>query len=366
VLEKEVSKVVRAAEESMTPVERETIARRNKKVTMRPERSESRGEGPSEPKGKSIDPREWGNAGLSDEDLNLDTQRAALESYSKSKKVNRHKSKSGRHSKQRKVKPAEMRPEAQIDPKSYLGVTLKKIGKGTSRKRRDPSLSSSDSTSKSSSLSESSSSESESSESDSDSDKSEPKLRRRKDKHRKPKAKRSRVKGSKLLKPKSYNGEPDSRIFNRFVRESQAYLKAYGVPRKEQAFTLSYFLEGKAYNFYVQKVSLNEAKWSLSDFYTGLFNFSFPINYRMQMRKKLDKYYQNDKTVMEYVHGLEEFFNMIGSVTKRERVLKFWKGIRLQIQKALWRDGLNPEVSTWEEVIEQAEIIEISESVVNP
>jgi len=174
------------------------------------------------------------------------------------------------------------------------------------------------------------------------------------------------VKGSKLLKPKSYNGEPDSRIFNRFVRESQAYLKAYGVPRKEQAFTLSYFLEGKAYDFYVQKVSLNEAKWSLSDFYTGLFNFSFPINYRMQMRKKLDKYYQNDKTVMEYVHGLEEFFNMIGSVTKRERVLKFWKGIRLQIQKALWRDGLNPEVSTWEEVIEQAEIIEISESVVDP
>src|SRR6266446_7924832 len=57
---------------------------------------------------------------------------------------------------------------------------------------------------------------------------------------------------------------------------------------------------------------------------------------------------------------------MIGSVTKRERVLKFWKGIRLQIQKALWRDGLNPEVSTWEEVIEQAEIIEISESVVDP
>jgi len=128
---------------------------------------------------------------------------------------------------------------------------------------------------------------------------------------------------------------------------------------------LSYFLEGKAYDFYVQKVSLNEAQWSITDFYTGLFNFCFPINYRMQMRKKLNKYYQNDKTILEYVHGLEELFNIIGSVTKREMVLKFWNGSRHMIQKALWRDGLNPEVSTWEEVIEQAEIIEISESVVD-
>ena len=72
--------MVREAEKSLTPAERETIARRSQKVTKRCERSESRGEGPSETKGKGIDPREWGNAGLSIEEIDVDTQRTALES----------------------------------------------------------------------------------------------------------------------------------------------------------------------------------------------------------------------------------------------------------------------------------------------
>jgi len=184
----------------MTPAEREMIARRSKKVAKRPERSESRGEGSSEPKGKGIDPREWGNAGLSNEEIDVDTQRAALESYAKSKKEHEKKRSSRRSSKYRKVRPAEMRPETQIDPKSYLGVTLKNIGKESSRKRRDPSPSSSDSSSSSSSSSESSSSESESSESDSEPDRSDPSPRRRKHKRRKSKSKRSRVRGSMLTR----------------------------------------------------------------------------------------------------------------------------------------------------------------------
>jgi len=172
VLEKEFSKVVHEAEKSLTPAERETIARRSQKVAKRRERSKSRGEGPSEPKGKSIDPREWGNAGLSPEEINVETQRAALESYAKPKKGHKERRTSGRPSKHKKVGPAEMRPETQIDPKSYLGVTLKNVDKGSNRKRRDPSPSSSDSSSEGSS-SESSSPESESSTSDS-SDRSDP------------------------------------------------------------------------------------------------------------------------------------------------------------------------------------------------
>ena len=83
----------------------------------------------------------------------------------------------------------------------------------------------------------------------------------------------------------------------------------------------------------------------------------------MQLRKKLAKCHQNDKSIPEYLHELHELFNMIGNVSKRDRMLKFWNGSRPIIQKGLWRDNLNPEMSSWGEVITQAEIIEISENV---
>ena len=38
---------------------------------------------------------------------------------------------------------------------------------------------------------------------------------------------------------------------------------------------------------------------------------------------------------------------------------------RILIQKGLWRDNLNPETSSWSKVVAQAEIIEISENVVD-
>ena len=101
----------------------------------------------------------------------------------------------------------------------------------------------------------------------------------------------------------------------------------------------------------------------LKQFYVELFNHCFPVDYRMQLRKKLAKCHQNEKTVAEYLHELHELYNMIGNVSERDRVLKFWNGSRPIIQKGLWRDNLNPETSSWSEVIAQAEIIEISENV---
>ena len=83
----------------------------------------------------------------------------------------------------------------------------------------------------------------------------------------------------------------------------------------------------------------------------------------MQLRKSLDRCHQNNKSITEYTHELHELFNMIGDIQERDRVLKFWNGVRPVIQKGLWHDSLNPETSSWDKVVTQAEIIEISENV---
>lgn len=64
-----------------------------------------------------------------------------------------------------------------------------------------------------------------------------------------------------------------------------------------------------------------------------------------------------------YVHKLEELFNLIGSVDERDQVIKLWNGLRASIQQALWRDHYNPEISSWEDIVNHAETIELSENV---
>ena len=83
----------------------------------------------------------------------------------------------------------------------------------------------------------------------------------------------------------------------------------------------------------------------------------------MQMHQSLAHFHQNNKTVAEYTHKLQELFNMIGDILEQDRVIKFWNGAQPIIQKGLWHDNLHPEISTWDEVVNQAEIIEISENV---
>ena len=130
-----------------------------------------------------------------------------------------------------------------------------------------------------------------------------------------------------------------------------------------KVFLLSYYLTGKAYDFYTQKVTINEDQWTVPQFYEELFNYCFPIDYRMQLRKTLMRCHQNDKSVSEHTHKLQDLFNIIGDISKRDQVLKFWNSARPSIQKELWRNKLNPELSSWNKVVAQAEIIEIAENV---
>ena len=85
----------------------------------------------------------------------------------------------------------------------------------------------------------------------------------------------------------------------------------------------------------------------------------------MQMQKKLKCYQGDNKTITEYVYELQELFNMIRAIPDRNKVIQFWYGIKPIIQKGLWRDNLNPDMSTWEEVVSRAEIIEIMENITN-
>ena len=60
-----------------------------------------------------------------------------------------------------------------------------------------------------------------------------------------------------------YDGTADARAYHHFVTEATEYLTSGKVGKRQQAFVLLYYLMGKAYDFYTQKVSINYNKYIL-------------------------------------------------------------------------------------------------------
>jgi len=307
---------------------------------------------------------------------------------------------------ERRKTPRAMEPVGQIDPKSYIGLAFKRLG---GKDKRTPESSSEDGSSSdeslnvskrkrpkgkknrlsSSSSEPSSTSESSGSSTDTDdrsfnsgsssssSNSCSSRRRRRRNKHSRSRGrgtrrkKRSRSKRRKShhrmklkpIPPVEYDGSVDSKAFHRFITEGTAYVKDGEVPSKKQVFILSHYLKGKAHEFYVREVSGDPYRWRLSTFFRELFNYCFPVDFRIKLRKKLHTCYQGSRTVWDYLYELNEMWNMIGETDERTKVHKLWFGLRKEIQHDLWRDKLNPEISSLRAVIASAEIIEIAQSV---
>jgi len=253
--------------------------------------------------------------------------------------------------------PQAMEPVHQVAPHSYIGQALGRIDhKG--RRDDDPDSSTSDSSS------ESSSSSSDSSDDESSSSESARRPKKKKSKRSKRSSKGKKNKTTlKPIPPATYDGAVDLRAFHRFITEGTAYVEDGKVSSKKKVFILSHFLKGKAHEFYIREVSGDPYRWRLHDFFTELFNYCFPINFHTKQREKLKRCFQNDKSVRDYVYELNEYWNMIGDVNKRDRVTRLWTGLNAELQRELWKKELNPEVSSFKEVQAAAEIIEIAHSV---
>ena len=297
----------------LTEDQKRTLEKRKRNLThKRQQSSSSWGEGPSKQKGKGIDPREWGNLNISQESLDIGAQAAALNSIAQGKKSkeNIYKIKTGTHRAGPKdgwchyaQLPAESHPVAQLAWDSYLGMALHNVEWSDAKEMvpldendlpMDPS-----------------SSDGESSDLESSSLDSELSYQRQKNQHGQSWRCRRLSSGSlsklviKPIAPKEYNGSADTCAYHWFVQESEAYLRDGKVKgaRTSRIFLLLYYLTDKVYDFFMQKVANDK-----------LFNFCFPVDYRMQLRRTLAHCHQNKKSVAEYTHELNELFNMIGDI----------------------------------------------------
>ncbi|KAG1761612.1 hypothetical protein EDD22DRAFT_755012, partial [Suillus occidentalis] len=80
-LSQEQDHLVKLAENKLTDSDRKRIAARQRTLNYSRESTMSKEEGPSKDKGKAPDPANWGTLDLEDGEVDLDAQRAALESF---------------------------------------------------------------------------------------------------------------------------------------------------------------------------------------------------------------------------------------------------------------------------------------------
>ena len=184
------------------------------------------------------------------------------------------------------LKRAGSMPAAQIAPTSSVGIALGEIaithgGTYQRKGKYDDSEGDSPSDPSDDSSSDDDSSEINSSEGENNRTRKKKSKKRRTQKHRRRGSPRASI---KPIPPKEYNGSVDMRAYYRFVREGEAYLRDGKVRDERQIRILAHYLDGKAYDFYMQKVAPDDPKnWSLHKFFTELYNYCFPIDYKQRI-----------------------------------------------------------------------------------
>ncbi|KAF9439673.1 hypothetical protein P691DRAFT_642812, partial [Macrolepiota fuliginosa MF-IS2] len=166
----------------------------------------------------------------------------------------------------------------------------------------------------------------------------------------------------KPIPPEKYDGKADAQVFHRFMTQATEYVTDGHVPSDRHVSVISNFLSEKAYTFYTCEVALRSKKWRLDKFFTELFNYCFPTNFRAIQHQKLEKCRQGNQSVKEYISQLNELFTTMGYTDRQSRIHQLWNGFHLEIQKALWKDKLNPDSSSFGSVVKAAELNEIADS----
>ncbi|KAJ7674411.1 hypothetical protein B0H17DRAFT_852020, partial [Mycena rosella] len=156
-----------------------------------------------------------------------------------------------------------------------------------------------------------------------------------------------------------YNGDANANAIQRFARESKTYVKMGRVPADEQVYFISYYLDGRALDFYNQVVVPDEERWDLEKFFIELFEFCFPADFCNKQRKRLERCYQGPKDIAAHVAEWSEIWNTIGLEDTQEKVVRLFNSFTYVIQGEIYRKGYDPEESTWDEILKAAEQAEI-------
>ncbi|KAI0081853.1 hypothetical protein K474DRAFT_1586701, partial [Panus rudis PR-1116 ss-1] len=154
----------------------------------------------------------------------------------------------------------------------------------------------------------------------------------------------------KPAKPIRYDGSVNEEKFYRFSKELREYIEDYKVKPKRVARTASRFLDGRAWRYYVNELADSPGPHTVTDILTGLFNYCFPIDFKLRMHQRVRDLVQGRRSIRDYSHEMKMYLTLAGIDSPQDRVQRLWDGFNDKIVDDLWDHKMSPDLHTWEEI----------------
>ncbi|KAE9406247.1 hypothetical protein BT96DRAFT_934264 [Gymnopus androsaceus JB14] len=135
--------------------------------------------------------------------------------------------------------------------------------------------------------------------------------------------------------PFEYDGSPNTQVFMQFFKQASRYIEDGNVPKHHEVDIMARYLKGK------------------------LYDNVFPLSFQTNQRFKLRNFQQGNLEVRNYVGEFQDICDTISVIDPQEKVSLLWDGFNSHIAIGLYNCNLHPERSSFQEVVEHAEILEL-------
>lgn len=95
---------------------------------------------------------------------------------------------------------------------------------------------------------------------------------------------RKALSSMKIDNPPVYKGNPNLDEFDHWIFAVHVWVKRMGLSNKWAVRLLVNFVKDQASVFYMKHVALKPKKWTLRKIFNALFDYCFPLDYKLQLR----------------------------------------------------------------------------------
>lgn len=164
----------------------------------------------------------------------------------------------------------------------------------------------------------------------------------------------SPVQKAKLKEPSPFNAAKKHDV-DRFIQQTENYLKVCGVPPENWAAIAATYFDGDVITWWHTHLeAANHPTYTWEQFTNILRTQYRPHNYREEARRRATSMFQGKWSVYEYAQRFCKEINLVGTMSTDDQIYHFRKGLNPDITKAM----LNTEQTTLEGLIQEASLVE--------
>ena len=184
--------------------------------------------------------------------------------------------------------------------------------------------------------------------------KSPSKKRHRKKQHDEARLMQRVLKRINLKPPAKWDGTLDLDGFDTWKYNLNTWVELNQVPDYIMVKTMTYYITGKASQFFMNHVARSKFTWTLDNVYDGLFDYCFPEDFKTMLRDRLEFATQGRAHVRDYVRDIEQLAARFSNVSEFQLVQIFWHGLNPYLKVGLIEKGHGPETTQLDKLVRKA------------